>query len=171
MKTQFGTPALPWQTDDEDPEIEMIRTSGPHIVPKVVVDDDLAVPGGSTLAAVPRSRTPALTAKMRVATADHRKWWLAGAIAAVAIAALSLILVSRGGEPTIAPRASAAPAHVLTKEAPRPLERPTVAVDPSSEPGPAPASAPTKRTTHHHRSSDKPAEKPKKWDPDALFPK
>jgi serine/threonine protein kinase len=64
MKTQFGTKALPWQEDDDEPEIEMngrvitpaprALTPAPRSAPKITVplrpvttSDDLAVPTAS----------------------------------------------------------------------------------------------------------------------------
>jgi hypothetical protein len=94
-----------------------------------------------------------------------RKLWLAASIVAFAIAALSLIVVTIGGD-TPAPRASITPeARPL---APRPLERPTVdraAVE--AAPAPPVAPPPEKKPAKRERSKRKPA---KTWDPDALFP-
>jgi hypothetical protein len=116
---------------------------------------------------------------------DRNKLWLAGAIAAVAIAGVSLALV-RGGVDEARPRAGAAPppagAHA---PAPQPLERPILRHEPAAPveqaapAGEAPAApAPTRKPRRPAHKDGKDAKdgkdgKPaaaKKWDPDALFP-
>ncbi len=121
-----------------------------------------------------------------------RRIWLVGSIAAVVIAAVSLIVVSTGrGKPVS--RASAAPAKVTEERepsaAPQPLERPRVVrpavVAPAAAKGTADQAmrADSKRAPAARDHDDEPvpaakrrrpaAKKPaptKKWDPDALFP-
>jgi serine/threonine protein kinase len=211
MKTQFGSRALPWQDDEDEPEIEM---SSGDATP--TIEDDLAIPMAANVivsksliapqdptvplqrkqtqerygGVVRQPRPPAQTARVRIPTLPkHRAIWLAGAIVAVVIAGVSLIAVSRGGKATVAPRASAAP--VVKKQAPQPLERPSVAVEAAeATAAPVPAPTPTKKSSHRKRdkqdraeakadraeptkAEQKPADSKaaKKWDPDALFPK
>ena len=282
MKTRFGEKALPWQEDDDEPEIEVgqgsedeppfrhassgrVLTPAPNGVlvatqrqrtpaPTVPlrppaaaadelalpVDDDLSIPvdntpapraptlplqalslraPGHVVVGKPRRsnaevavRAPAVRVPTEssgpVATAEpepvsasavasaprSRRNWLLGSIAAVAIAAVSLIVVSSGSSKP-ASRASAAPAKVIDERehaaAPQPLERPRV-VRPRAGASPAageespdePPRADLKRapaarddgdatapaTKRARRPAAKKPAPTKKWDPDALFP-
>jgi hypothetical protein len=122
--------------------------------------------------------TPSPQSATRSAPSRGRTLWLAGAIAAVAIAAISLFLVT-GTEPAAAPRATTAPAakRAIAPEplerprvrhvAPAPVARPVEAEEPSVEPPPADEAVQPARKSRRVKKDAKPA---KKWDPDALFP-
>ena len=121
------------------------------------------------------------TVKTRVGPTRNRRLWLAGAIVAVAIAGLSLLVVSHSHERTPVPRTTAEPGR--SKVAPQPLERPTVSKEAlapaarATEDDDDDEGAPARRKSRSRASKrdvketrevkDKPA---KKWDPDALFP-
>ena len=195
MKKQFGVKALPWQEEDDDPEIEMLPPP-PAAPVHADDDDDLSIPVDASSVRAPtmpmRSldmRPPAhfivgtppskridrrkLLASGASVVTRQRKLWLAGSALAVAIAGLSLILVSSGSDKAT-PRASISPA--TRNVAPQPLERPTVApMADGDEASVTPASSPTKKSTRRSkrdrdRDKDKDKEPAKKWDPDALFP-
>jgi len=195
MKQQFGAKALPWQVDDEEPEIEMVTNrSGPLVAldgglrspgrartPAVIIGDDLALPlethgraapDPAPRASVPRAIVPAITAKIRVAQrTPSQRWWVIGSLIAVVIGAVSLIAVSRTDDKRGAPRATAAP--IVHKPAPVEAPAPPPVETPRRETASAePSAAPAKKK--HHKKVEKKAEeqKPaKKWDPDSLFPK
>ncbi|HEY5946668.1 MAG TPA: serine/threonine-protein kinase, partial [Kofleriaceae bacterium] len=222
MKHQFGAKVLPWQEEDDEPEMEVTgvapsreRTPKPTVPLRPVqddldmpddgeqVDDDLSIPVAAGPAEVRSPTMPLRSLDMRppaqvivgtptskridrrrlIAAARTRRMWLAGSALAVAIAALSLVLVSAGsGKAT--PRASISPTTHPHSAVPQPLERPTVAPaveQPAIEA--APAAAPKKSSHRSKKDSAKDgsakdgsakdstkAAPTKKWDPDALFP-
>jgi hypothetical protein len=231
MKTKFGKKALPWQADDDEPEISVtggdVRSLGTPVpraehssgtpapraersparptLPLRPPADDLAVPTGVRVAAAPVDGDDDLSVPVvaipypRAATLPfhstsvrppaeivvgapapaqsrrNRRLWLAGSIAAVVIAGVSLIIASSGGSEPATPRASKAPVEQRTA-VPLPFERPTVTHEPVAAPAieeqPAPV-APAKKPRRAKKVEPKPEVKPaapKKWDPDALFP-
>jgi serine/threonine protein kinase len=183
MKTQFGSKALPWQAEDEEPEISMLG-SDDAVAATDDDDDDLSVPVdasvkttmplrsldmrppaeivvGNTPKSIRVDHRSQLQRKPRFIAARSRKLWLAGSVLAVVIAGLSLILVSTGGGKPM-PRASIAP--VARPTAPQPIERTVIHQE---QPAAAPApSTPAKKGKRTKRSTTT----QKKWDPDALFP-
>ena len=182
--------AIP-QASDDDLAIPVVARSpitGP-VQPAAVRSPTLPLHALSTRApghvvvgtpAVARARTDRL--------ASGRRLWLAGSVAAVAIAAASLFLV-RSGPGTASPRASTAPAAVHPRAtAPQPLERPRVrrvapaarikavaepVAETAVEVGEAAAAepaAPAAKKSRRPAKKEARSARTKKWDPDALFP-
>ena len=146
-----------------------LRAPAQHVVigTPVPVNDEVSRP--VTVVASPSARAASVASA--AVNPRTRRLWLAGSIAAVLIATLSLILVSTGGDKS-SPRASAAPPARVNNAAPQPLERPVVhttapATAPAAEPA---AAAPSKKPRKPSTKKDGKPAPAKKWDPDALFP-
>lgn len=153
-------------------------------------NDEVRASSSSELAAAIESAPPA---------PRSRQMWLAGSIVAVAVAMLALVFVTTGRDKPVQ-RATAAPAEAATKPsanhaAPVPLERPKVVTQPVVAPAPeataaektpadevekveaekveveTPPAPAVKRIRKAPAKKSAPAKQPKKWDPDALFPR
>jgi serine/threonine protein kinase len=247
MKSKFGTKALPWQEESDEPEISLddiddnaprrptpargstpgrVLTPAPSgvLVPRQRTpaptvplrpqaqdaDDDLAIPVDNTparlgtapiavtlrapaqvvlsapvpvndevsAATVVRAtpETPAQVsleavepAREQATTTRKRRMWLAGSIAAVVIATLSLVLVSSASDKPASRASVVKPPARVTKPVPAPLSSPAEAkVVTPDEPAVEETHSTPKKVRRPSRRDSKPSQK--KWDPDALFP-
>jgi serine/threonine protein kinase len=210
MKQVFGYRPEPWLDDEDEPEIEVnydFDGSASGIVQAPPIAEGKAVlqerrraatmhPAPTTQDSLtPVLRTPrsdALAASVDISvesfiahtpTPKRRRWGLAiGALAAVAMIAVALVVIMRQSDRTAAvgkvapkrvttPRPAAAP---LPAPAPRPVPKQAAPAPASTELAPAETPPPRKiRKTKRTTTAPAPARTPKpskRWDPTTLFP-